>query len=215
MNNIQIWERIDKPHIYLVVNSINGKKYVGQHSGKQRNYFASGTAVQHAIKKYGKHNFNRFILQYWDEAPLDMDKAEEFWIIKENSLVPNGYNISTVGTGRLQHNHTPWNKGGGEYSEESRLKMRNSKLGTTLKESHKSNISQTLLGKPKSETHRLNIRKGQSKPVIQMDLEGNFIKEYLGASFAVEENPILDAETIKDCCRGRSKTHRGFKWAYK
>lgn len=32
-----------KPHIYKLTDLRNGKVYIGQHNGKTKNYFASGT----------------------------------------------------------------------------------------------------------------------------------------------------------------------------
>lgn len=54
----------------------------------------------------------------------------------------------------------------------------------------------------------------KNQPVLQLDLEGNLIKEW---------NKILDIETelnfknsnISACCKERQKTAYGFKWKYK
>lgn len=44
---------------YLTENKVNGKRYFGVHKTTDLNdgYVGSGTALQHAIKKYGKDNF--------------------------------------------------------------------------------------------------------------------------------------------------------------
>lgn len=50
--------------IYKWTNNINGKKYIGSHKGMiDDGYVGSGTAFLAAIKKYGKENFTREILE--------------------------------------------------------------------------------------------------------------------------------------------------------
>lgn len=49
------------------------------------------------------------------------------------------------------------------------------------------------------------------QPVVQYDLEGNYIKEYSSASKAARENGYR-ADVICWCCRGRLKTAYGFVW---
>lgn len=78
--------------IYVTTNLINGKIYVGQHSTNDLNdnYLGSGKMLQQSIKKYGKSNFKREILNICSINIVD--KLEEFWI-KELDSVKNGYNI--------------------------------------------------------------------------------------------------------------------------
>ena len=92
--------------------------------------------------------------------------------------------------------------------------MRNSKLGTTLPNEHKSKISATMLGKPKSDAHRKNISIGKGKPVLQWDLEGNFIAEHY-SSIEGAKAVGCKRESIRDACTGKMKTCKGFKWTFK
>lgn len=43
---------------------INNKIYVGKKSGDVSTYYGSGKAILNAIKKYGKQNFSKEILDY-------------------------------------------------------------------------------------------------------------------------------------------------------
>jgi hypothetical protein len=68
---------------------------------------------------------------------------------------------------------------------------------------------------------RKNIRKAtevargiNSKPVLQYDLEGNFIKEWENSS-RPEEALGIDASSILKNCKGRMKSSGGFIWRYK
>ncbi len=52
--------------VYETTNLINGMKYCGIHKTKNINdkYLGSGTTFINAIKKYGKENFKREILEF-------------------------------------------------------------------------------------------------------------------------------------------------------
>ena len=54
-------------------------------------------------------------------------------------------------------------------------------------------------------------KRGVIQPVVQYDLEGNFIKEYPSAAEAARENGYR-ADVICWCCRGKLKTAYGFVW---
>jgi hypothetical protein len=63
-----------------------------------------------------------------------------------------------------------------------------------------------------------NNIKIKQKKVIQYDLEGNIIKEYLNSYQASKEfeklGIRLNSSDIRACCEGRQKTAKGFKWVY-
>lgn len=52
-----------------------------------------------------------------------------------------------------------------------------------------------------------------SKPVLQYDLQGNFIREW-ESTMECERNGYNNT-CISKCCRGERKTHKGFIWRYK
>lgn len=51
------------------------------------------------------------------------------------------------------------------------------------------------------------------KSVIQLDLDGNYIKEWISIKDA-SENLGICLTTIKGCCNGYTKSAKGFKWIY-
>ena len=53
----------------------------------------------------------------------------------------------------------------------------------------------------------------KSKPVLQFDLEGNFIKEW-SSTMECGRNGF-DQSNISKCCNGKLKTHKGYIWKYK
>jgi hypothetical protein len=63
--------------------------------------------------------------------------------------------------------------------------------------------------------HGTGIKRGgisRSKKVYQYDKDGNFIKEW--ASTRACEIEGYDHTSVSDCCRGKIKTHHGYKWSY-
>jgi len=81
--------------VYLITNNINNKIYVGQDSKNRPNYYGSGRLILNAIKKYGKENFTKTILQECSTQE-ELDEAEEYWINFYQSYErrKHGYNIS-------------------------------------------------------------------------------------------------------------------------
>jgi group I intron endonuclease len=115
--------------IYKTTNMINRKQYTGQSvypkdvvDGK---YKGSGNYISKAIKKYGYDNFKSEIIEYIEkDISLDekeqqkiLDDKETYWIEKNKTLIPNGYNLKLGAAG------------GGRHHEESKKKMSESQRG--------------------------------------------------------------------------------------
>lgn len=60
----------------------------------------------------------------------------------------------------------------------------------------------------------LKNRSDQSLPVNQYSLDGQFIARYDSTMEAERQNPGLFHAAISKCCKGKSKTHGGFRWTY-
>lgn len=95
--------------IYLLFCLLSGKAYVGQtiHTldwrWKQHCYEAKRGCEFHlhrAIRKYGADAFERKILA--TASTIDeLNALEEHYIASQNTLVPNGYNLTTGGANRI------------------------------------------------------------------------------------------------------------------
>lgn len=87
-------------NIYKILNTINGKIYIGKNSTDDESYFGSGTYLRRAISKYGKHNFKKEILEEGIDSLDLLNEREIFWIDKLDSCNRSiGYNLTIGGDG--------------------------------------------------------------------------------------------------------------------
>jgi hypothetical protein len=102
--------------IYKTTNLINGKIYIGQDSKNNPDYFGSGKYFKRALKKYGKENFIKEIIDT-AETLDELSEKEIYWIDKLDSIKPGiGYNL----TNKLIYN--PYNSKR-KFYEETRIKL--------------------------------------------------------------------------------------------
>jgi len=85
-------------YVYITTNISSGKQYVGDHStdNLEDGYLGSGIILSKVIKKYGRKNFKREILELF-ESKEEAFNAQEKYINEYNTLTPEGYNISPAG----------------------------------------------------------------------------------------------------------------------
>jgi len=132
-------------YIYLIVNNLNGKTYVGKHKlykkawNKDR-YMGSGVHLNYAKAKYGIENFEKFFITY-TESEKDACEKEEFWIAHYKAL------------GKAEYNETAGGDGVVNPSPATRQKMRLAKKGKpspnkgkTFSEEHRRNLAESHKG---------------------------------------------------------------------
>ena len=91
-------------YLYKITNLINNKYYYRIHSTSNINdgYMGSGSLLFKAIKKYGKHNFKKEILYYFDNRKELLNKENE--IVNESVIYDdNSYNLSEGGKQGSNH----------------------------------------------------------------------------------------------------------------
>lgn len=83
--------------IYIHINSVNNKVYVGQTilSIERRKQLGYTSKFKNAINKYGWNNFESYVLEHCQIQNLD--EREIYWIEKYNS-VESGYNTTPGGS---------------------------------------------------------------------------------------------------------------------
>lgn len=103
--------------IYLTINCITGDKYIGKQKNEEdTNYLGSGTVLKLAIKKYGRENFLKIILEARIESEELLEQREIFYIIVNNAVKRKDfYNLVTSG------------KGGGNSNPNGRLHTQEAK----------------------------------------------------------------------------------------
>ena len=132
-------------YVYVTSNLINGKQYIGDHSTnnlENDKYLGSGLTLLRGIKKYGKENFIREILEHFNTKE-EAFNAQEKYINEYDTLIPNGYNISLRGGYNCKNfwsdtskeklsksckGRSPWNKGI-KWSDEIKQKISDSNKG--------------------------------------------------------------------------------------
>ena len=164
--------------IYLTTNLINGKQYIGKKMYRigWENYLGSGVHLTNAIKKYGRENFKREILEEC-KTEEDLQEAEIRWIMFYNAVEDdNFYNIAHGGDGTLSGELHPLF--GKNHSKETRKKIsekaklrtgeKNPFFGKTHSNEVKRKVGEAQIGRPKSVEERKSISertKGKNNPM--------------------------------------------------
>tara|TARA_Y100000310_G_scaffold238276_1_gene241647 strand:+ start:1336 stop:2067 length:732 start_codon:yes stop_codon:yes gene_type:complete len=149
--------------IYVLQNKANGKCYVGQtikpFNRRFRQHCQSGSYIGRALRKYKVKGFDKIIFENILEDQLDL--LEQEYILKYNSIAPNGYNLTHGGKN-------------GKFSEESknrkpkesRVGEKNPFYGKHHTEKSKKSISEAKKGQipwMKNKTHTEEARKLMSE----------------------------------------------------
>lgn len=109
-------------YIYRIINGINGKTYIGQHTVRKNRtitsdtYWGSGSILQSAYKKYGRENFVKEILISGYFSQQEINALEIEYIKKERSIGKAEYNISEGGDAFVD-GHYYWDHASDEQKE--------------------------------------------------------------------------------------------------
>lgn len=196
--------------IYKISSPHTEKVYIGQtinlKSRWQHHLWSADHAeapLYRAMRKYGKDSFVCEIIEEIEDNLLN--DREIYWIRQYNSYVPNGYNCTYGGDGHKVYNEQEiinYYVTYGNYNATHTAKFFNCHIVTVL------NILKRNGIKVSSTTDHLK------KPLIQLDLDGNYIKEYSCSSVAEEETGIARG-SILGCAYGATFTAGGYIWIYK
>ena len=213
--------------VYLVTNKINNKKYIGKDTNNRLNYLGSGTYIKQAIQKYGKHNFEKIILEHCTSKE-ELILKEEYWLKKFNAENnPEFYNKTNKSFGNSGQTDEGKKKisisrKGWKPTEEQRFKMSESRKGHPMyTEEWKQKISQSNTGKKRSESwkkQQSEKTKGNTnrrKKVMQYNMNQEFIKEWDCALEAAKSLGKKQGAGIVEVCNGKRKSMYGYTWKYK
>lgn len=196
--------------VYMHRNIINNKVYVGQTGTAVEDRWQNGkgykgcTLFERAINKYGWDNFEHTILED-NLTRQEVGIAENKFITLYDSTNPEkGYNISTGG----ESGHV-----GVKMSDEARKRMSKARKGKPFSQEHKDKISASLKGRPLSKETINKIRIANSKPCVQLDLDGNFIQEYQTTWEASQVSGVSQSSICGSLNKNKQqKTAGGFIW---
>lgn len=201
MINIQETSQITK--IYLVTNCFGDPNKV--YIGKEKEFKISSHRYDYHKLKFGKDIIFTYIDQVESLDSKDWKPLECFWIEYFRQL---GFDLQNK------------NKGGGGcsfLSKETRNKISKALTGRKCSFETKEKMSKSSKGKifSKESRERMSIgRKGQgSKPILQYDLEGNFIQKWNSIKEASKQLGISNT-TISNCCVGHLRSCYGFIFSF-
>ena len=139
--------------------------------------------------------------------------SEQYW---SSQLKSWGFNLTnqTNGGDGVDIGNIPWNKGlKGVLKPNSSSFKKGNMIGEETRFVQGNIIGEeTRFGKENIPWNKGISNKKLYKPIIQYDLNGNFIKEYNAIKSAKEETNIT---TISNNLNNRTKTAGGYIWKYK
>ena len=214
-------------YIYKITNKINWKTYIGQTTQKNpktrwkqhkrvankileknENYINRHDYFHNAIAKHGSENF-KFEIIDTAETLDELNEKERKWIYYYNSDKRKyGYNTE---------------QGGRKFIAEEHREEHSKNLSKKIKEvfNKKPQLRKALSDMQKERIKKgINpiVKKGKEHPfsrdILQLDLNGNIIKEFAGSFEADRETGINQAHIIK-CCKNKQITAGNYFWVYK
>jgi group I intron endonuclease len=229
--------------VYFFINKTNGKIYIGQTTNFEQR-------VKNHIQQGNKHNpksiFHKALKKYdilkdfihikiVCSGSENSHELEKYYIKEFNTIHPNGYNMTSGGTGgdtfsfrnreeqektkNLMKGRIPWNKGK-SLSKEIREKLKQSHMGKKLPQSQKNKIGVGVSKYYKDHPEKLKKigenRRGEKNPfarsvvLISPENKEYRIKGY--TSFCKEHN--LGVGYIYQVLRGKRKEYKGWTGRY-
>lgn len=205
-------------YIYQIQNDVNGKLYVGktefsiekrfkEHCNDAFSDRCEKRPLYSAMKKYGVEHFHISLIEETDNP----EEREKYWI-EYLGTFKNGYNATIGGDGK-------------RYIDYDLVVITYTNLKSISKTAQALNIC------TKTVSTILDIKKVnklsspevsklyKSNPIIQYDLNNNFIKVFPSVSEAARQivpntksHGVISH--ITDVCKGKRKSAYGFKWQF-
>ena len=218
--------------IYKITNP-KGQIYVGQSINIERRFKeykrlakrAAGRKILNSLKGFGVKNH---VFEIIEECLIEQLHEKEYYWKKYYTSVENGLNcdyFDNSGGPRSEETKRKISEGakGKKRSEETKQKLKKPKT-----EEHKQNISKSKQNISKETKRKISEgKKGKTpnrdykewaktrtNPILQYDLDGNFIKEWEGTKAAALYLGC-DPTTITANLRGITKKGYGFIWKRK
>jgi len=193
-------------NVFKTTNLIDNKIYVARSQYNYPKYLGSGRPhYKNALKKYGRKNFRKEILEYCNSFE-DMCKREKYWIIKldsinpkigYNKVIPTGEDYSYKWTDEMKQKHSEFMK---KYwsDPENRKKLSEIKKKQYLdhpkwKKEHSKRIKNYYIDHPKARDKASEKTKKQFSNLKEREKMRKIIKKY----FSEPKNRKKQSEIIK------------------
>lgn len=205
--------------IYITTNKINNKKYLGQKKfdSCSNTYLGSGRRFKLAVKKYGKENFERTIIQFCS-SPDELNQAEYDWSKVLNVVESDDWYNEVYGGKKMYGYH---------FSEESKRKNSEAHKGKYPTEETRKKLSESQKGRKswnKGLHHTEEARKKMSEArkgkfgeqhnrsikVVRVDSNGNEI--CFGSIREAERHTGINRSTIQYHIKNTKSDKNGYVW---
>lgn len=208
---IQIPKLYKEWGIYKIENLINGKVYIGsssvlyyrlcRHLNTLRKNTHPNKHLQSAWNIYNESNFSITILEITIKDKDFLLNREDFYLSHYKSyLRENGYNIFEKGTSGK----------GFKWTEEARKGIIGRGKGRKSSEETKKKISDSHIGK-KATVQAINkMIESKQVPIIMMNLDGSYIKEWKSAKDASLWLGITPSAHISNVLNGKLKSCKNY-----
>jgi group I intron endonuclease len=208
-------------YIYLITNTVNGKRYVGQtirknietrwKAHRKCDSYSCGSYLLRAYKKYGIEKFKfQIICICFDE---DCNRFEEEYINKFNTLSPNGYNLDTGGKNSKHHPDTI------KLLSELNKGDKNPQFGRVWTQEEVNTI-----WTPEFKAERVKQTTGNKNPnfgkksvhrkTVEMYTLENKLMERFESIHEASIKTKINERSISGTCNGSQKTAGGFIWKF-
>jgi hypothetical protein len=137
-------------YVYIITNTVLNKQYVGSHvcykdSIENDGYWGSSKYLNKDYKIYGKENFKKEILKYNCKNKKHLLDEETKFILRYNTLSPNGYNKF------LPNKRYGFHSYGSKLSENHKLAISNAQKNKVVSAETRDKLSKLALGRKLSE----------------------------------------------------------------
>ena len=213
----------------------------GEFKKNNHTYLGSGVYLSKAIKKYGRENFIREILCFAKDEE-ELNYLEREFINNHNAILSKDYyNIAEGGEGAntilgfSDEEYEEYCKSVKERYEDEEFKEkfteccknswtdeRKEKASKTTKKYHEEHPElaektrqSNFITWQNEETRNKRIE-NSSKKIIQLDLDGNYIAEFINGRIASESIGVKNgSRLIRRVCNNKKGTAYGYKWLFK